>query len=59
MIREPTPQEEPTEKEVLEGKGKKKVKRALTTTFRDSTPFPLKRARRKQKDNKLREEARL
>ena len=39
--------EELTPKDVLEGKGKKKVKGASTTLLRDSTPFPIRRARRK------------
>ena len=56
IIKEPAP-EEPTQKEVPEGKGKKKVKRAPTVPPRDTTPFPIKRARREAVENKLTEEA--
>ena len=55
IIMEPTPKE-PTPKEVLEGKGKKKVKRASTVAFRDSTPSPIRRAKREVEEKKLREE---
>ena len=48
---------EPTPKEVPEGKGKKKVKRASTAASRDSTPSSIRRTRREAKENKLKEKA--
>ena len=56
IIREPTP-EKPKSKEVPKRKRKKKIKRASTTTSRDSTPSPIRRARRNAEENKLRVEA--
>ena len=43
--------------DVPKGKGKKKLKKALTVPSRDSTPSLLQRARREIEENKLREEA--
>ena len=57
VIKEPAPQEEPTQKEILEGKRKKKVKIIPTTPSRESAPSNLRRARREAEENKLREEA--
>ena len=57
VIREPVPEEEPTQEKVPKGKGKKRVKEALGTPSRDSTPFHLRRARREVEENKLKEEA--
>ena len=56
VIREFAPQEKLAQKEFLEGKGKKKVKKAPGTPSRDSTPFPLRRIKREVEENKLREE---
>ena len=58
-IREPMPQEQPAQEQFLEGKGKKKLKQVPIEPSRDSTPFPLRRARREDTANKLKEEARL
>ena len=57
MIRELVPQQEQTQIEILERKGKKKVKRAPAALSRDSTPSLISRARREVEENKLREEA--
>ena len=57
MIRKLVPQKEPAQEEVSEGKGKKKLKKALAVPSRESTPFPMRRACREAKENKLREVA--
>ena len=44
-------------KEVLKGKGKKKVKGASIAPSSDSTSSPIRRTRREVEENKLREEA--
>ena len=49
--------EKPLPKEVPTSKGTKKVKETSTIPSRDSTPSPIKRARREAKENKLREKA--
>lgn len=53
MIKEPRPQEEPTQKQVPEGKGKKKVKESLLLLLKIPHTLPLE----EQERNKLREEA--
>ena len=51
------PQEQPAQEEVPEGKGKKKLKKVSLEPSRDSTPSPLRRARKEVAKNKLRKEA--
>ena len=46
IIREPVPYEESTQEKVLERKGKKNMKNAPTVPTQESTPSPLRRARR-------------
>ena len=53
------PQEQPTEEakeKVFDGKGKRKLKKAPTEPSKDSSPFPLRQARREVVENKLKEE---
>ena len=57
MIRELVPQEQLAQEEVLDGKGKKKLKKARVEPSRDSTTSLLRSARREAVENKLREEA--
>ena len=51
------PQEQLAQEEVLDGKGKKKLKKARVEPSRDSTTSLLRSARREAVENKLREEA--
>ena len=48
--------EEPSPKDVPEGKGKKKQKEAFVALSRDSTPSPIKRAKREVEEHRLRKE---
>ena len=49
VIKEPTPQEEPTQKEILEGKRKKKVKIILTILLENPHPLTLEEPEERQK----------
>ena len=63
VIKEPMPQKQPAEEnvsdeeDVLDGKGRKKLEKAPVEPSKDSTPSPLRRAKREAIKNKLREEA--
>ena len=57
IVREPMSQEQLAKEVVLEGKGKKKLKKAPAAPFRYSTPSPIRRAQREAEENKLRERA--
>ena len=59
IIGEPVPQEQPTQEVLPEGTRKKKLKKIPAAPFRDTTPFPPRRAQREAEENKLREEAQV
>ena len=56
IIRKPMPQEQHVQEEVPKGNGKKKLKKALVASFRDSTPSSPRKAYREVEEKRLREE---